>query len=165
MPDRGIDADTAVFKLNSFEKYLYSELVIMYNTCEEKGPRAARSGKVIIMAERNRVKLTICGMDYIVTTGDDVKYIQTLGEELDKRMTTLMDENARISVTQAAVLAALEYADAAKKADSSADNLRSQIQDYLEDAARAKTNAEVYRQQADRLGKELAALRSEKKGN
>jgi cell division protein ZapA (FtsZ GTPase activity inhibitor) len=115
--------------------------------------------------EKNKVKLNICGVDYFINTDDDVKYVQELGDELDLRLNKLMRENARISVTQAAVLAALEYADLAKKEEQSAENLRSQIQEYLEDAARAKTNAEVSRREAERLGKELATLRARFQGN
>ena len=115
--------------------------------------------------EKNKVKLNICGVDYFINTDDDVKYVQELGDELDLRLNKLMRENARISVTQAAVLAALEYADLAKKEEQSAENLRSQIQGYLEDAARAKSNAEVSRREAERLGKELATLRARFQGN
>ena len=115
--------------------------------------------------DKNKVRLSICGVDYFITTDDDGKYIQTLGDELDLRMNKLMRENSRISITQAAVLAALEYSDFAKKAELSAENLRSQIQEYLEDAARAKTNAEVSRREAERLGKELSTLRARFQSN
>ena len=115
--------------------------------------------------EKNKVKLSICGVDYFVTTDDEVKYIQAIGDELDLCMNKLRRENSRISITQAAVMAALQYADTAKKAEQSADNLRSQIQEYLEDAARAKTNAEVSRREAERLGKELSTLRARFQSN
>lgn len=115
--------------------------------------------------EKSKIKLSISGADYFITTDEDPNEIQALGNELDGRMNKIMRENARISVTQAAVLAALEYADVAKKAELSAENLRSQIQEYLEDAARAKTNAEVSRREAERLGKELSTLRARLQGN
>jgi cell division protein ZapA len=115
--------------------------------------------------DKNKVRLTISGADYNLTTDDDVKYVEALGAELDARITKLVRENPRISVTQAAVLAALGFADEAKKAEMSAENLRSQIKEYLEDAARAKTNAEVARREAERLGKELAAIRARNQHN
>lgn len=114
--------------------------------------------------DKNKVKLSICGVDYYISTDDDVKYVQTLGNELDMRLNKLMRENSRLSVTQAAVLAALEFMDMAKKEEQSAENLRSQIQEYLEDAARAKTNAEVSRREAERLSKELSTLRARHQG-
>ena len=77
--------------------------------------------------EKNRVRLNICGTDYSITTEDDPKYVMALGDELDASLNKTLRENNRLSVTQAAILAALEYADMYKKAEISADNLRSQI--------------------------------------
>jgi len=111
---------------------------------------------------KNKVSFRICGAEYVVGTDDDPEYVLELGQELDGKMSKIVRDNPRLSVTQAAVLCALEYADAFKKADLSADNLRSQIQDYLEDAARARTDAEISKREAERLGKELAYLRSKK---
>ena len=58
-------------------------------------------------------------------------------------------------MTQAAILLALDYADQCKKAEISADNLRSQIKEYLEDASRAKMDAEIARREVERLTREL----------
>ena len=115
--------------------------------------------------EKKKAKLTISGADYNITTDENLDYVRALGQDLDARISKTMRENSRVSVTLAAVLAALSYADEAKKAEISAENLRSQIKEYLEDAARAKTNAEVSRREAERLSKELAALRARKPGN
>lgn len=109
--------------------------------------------------EKTKVKLSICGNDYFITTDDDPKYVQEIGNELDERLTKIVHENSRLSITQAAILASLEYADMARKASDTADNLRSQIKEYLEDSARNKMEAEVARRDVERLNKELQALR------
>ena len=109
--------------------------------------------------EKNKVKLTICGAEYIIGSDEDSKYMIELGDEVDEKISTILKQNPRISVTQAAVLAALEFADAEKKAVVSAENLRSKIQEYLEDSARAKTDREIAMREADRLAKELAAYK------
>ena len=96
------------------------------------------------------------------STDDDLDYVAQLGSELDEKITALMHANSRISVTQAAIVTALEYADAAKKCEVTAENLRTQIQEYLEDAARARTDVEILRRESERLSKELAALKSAK---
>ena len=82
--------------------------------------------------------------------------------DLNKKISELMSANTRISVTQAAILASLEFADAAKKSEITSENLRGQIQEYLEDAARARTDAEISKREAERLAKELAALKAGK---
>lgn len=110
--------------------------------------------------EKTKVRLRICGTDYtIVSTEDDADYMRALGAELDEKMRELLEEHPRLSITQCAVLSALDYLDASKKAENSSENLRSQIQDYLEDSARARTDSEITRRELDRVSKELAALR------
>ena len=109
-----------------------------------------------------KIRLMIAGEEYNIGTDDDLDYVAQLGAELDKRISTLMRDNARISVTQAAIVTALEFADAAKKSETTSDNLRGQIQEYLEDAARARTDAEISKRELERVSKELAALKASK---
>ena len=88
---------------------------------------------------------------------------EKLSAELDKKISGLMAGNVRISVTQAAILTSLEYADMAKKSEITSENLRGQIQEYLEDAARARTDAEISKRELERVSKELNALKASKK--
>ena len=105
--------------------------------------------------EMEKIKLTIAGGYYNISTDDDLDYIAQLGKELDKKITALTTGNERMSVTQAAVLAALEYADLYKKSDADCDNLRTQLQAYLEDAARSRADAELANRRVAALTKEL----------
>ncbi len=104
-----------------------------------------------------KIKLIIAGEEYNIATDDDLDYVAQLGAELDKKISALLRDNDRISVTQAAIVTALEYADSAKKCEGTSENLRNQIQGYLEDAARARTDAEISKRECERLAKELAA--------
>ena len=109
-----------------------------------------------------KIRLMIAGEEYNIGTDDDLDYVAELGAELDKKISGLMSSNTRISVTQAAIVTALEYADLSKKSEITSENLRGQIQEYLEDAARARTDVEILRRESERLSKELAALKSAK---
>ncbi len=109
----------------------------------------------------NKVKLTIGGTEYSILAEDDVKYVQELGKELDRAFTKIMKANTSISTTQAAVLLALDYADESKKAIATADRLREQIKDYLDDASDAKSKADWARHEAEALKKETDKLRME----
>lgn len=109
----------------------------------------------------NKVKVTIMGADYSILAEDDPRYVQLLGKELDAKMAGIMKVNSRLSVTQAAVLAALDYADESKKATSTADRLREQIKDYLDDASAAKSKADLARHDSEKHKKEVEALRAE----
>ena len=61
--------------------------------------------------------------------------------------------------TQAAVLCALGAMDEAREAQTTAENLRARIQDYLEDAAQMKKEAELSRHEAERLQREVSELK------
>lgn len=110
-----------------------------------------------------KIKIIIANEEYNISTDNDLDYVAQLGEELNQRITAIMANSTRISVTQAAILAALEYADASKKGEISSENLRGQIQEYLEDAARARTDAEIAKRELERVTKELSALKASKK--
>ena len=104
---------------------------------------------------RNKVKLSIAGAEYSVVTEDDVKYVAELGKDVDLAIAKTMKENPHISVTQAAVLTTLNYADEYKKATTTADHLREQIKDYLDDASNAKSKADWARHEAERAKRDL----------
>ena len=109
----------------------------------------------------NKVKVTIMGADYSILAEDDPRYVQLLGKELDSKMAGIMKVNSRLSTTQAAVLAALDYADESKKATATADRLREQIKDYLDDASAAKSKADLARHDSEKHKKEVEALQAE----
>ena len=108
-----------------------------------------------------KVKLTICGSNYIVSTTDSEEYVNQLAERLDTDMTEIMTQNPSASVAASAVISALSYLDELNKNASSTDNMRAQIKDYLEDAAKAKLEAENVRRQVEKLTAELNALKAQ----
>jgi len=109
--------------------------------------------------EKNKVLLTICGVDYVLLGTKNDDYMHDLGDRLSEQMLRLMRENSRVSATQAAVLCALGNMDELREAQTTAENLRSRIQDYLEDAAQMKKEAELSRHEAELLHKEIAELK------
>ncbi|MBE6753959.1 MAG: cell division protein ZapA [Ruminococcaceae bacterium] len=108
---------------------------------------------------KNKVKVNICGADYFLTSEDDESYIRSVGDEVDRRMSTILEENQRVSTTMAAVLCALSYADECRKASDASDNLRVQIKEYLEDSQRSRLEADEAKREVERLRRELQALR------
>ncbi len=109
----------------------------------------------------NKIKINIAGAEYSIIAEDDVKYVQALGKALDLKMSDIMKSNSRISTTQAAVLAALDYADEAHKSTLTADRLRDQIKDYLDDASSAKSKADWARHETENMKKEVENLKGE----
>ena len=106
----------------------------------------------------NKVRVNIAGTPYAIATTD---YILGLAKKLDEDITKLLDENENLSVTKAAVFCAMDYLDEYRKSTGSAENMRSQIQDYIADAARAKLAEDKAKAENEVLRREAAALREQ----
>ena len=104
----------------------------------------------------SKVRLNICGSSYVVNTSESEDYMQNLADHLD--MNELMASSNSVSITTAAVMTALNYRDELEKASGSADNMRRQIKDYLEDAASAKMAAEEARRENVSLKRRIDEL-------
>ena len=109
---------------------------------------------------KNRIKLTICGCECALCSDDSENYIRSIGDEVQKSVDGIMSQNERISVTMAAVISALDFCDAAHKASASAENLRAQIKNYLEDSSHARMDAEESRRELERVKRENQTLRA-----
>ena len=109
----------------------------------------------------NKVRVTIAGAPYAIATTDSEKYITSLAKKLDEDITKLLDTNENLSVTKAAVFCAMDYLDEYKKSTGSAENMRSQIQDYIADAAKAKLAEDKTKNENETLRRENAALREQ----
>lgn len=106
----------------------------------------------------SKVRLNICGSSYVVNTSESVDYMKNLADRLNLDMNELMASSNSVSITTAAVMTALNYRDELEKASGSADNMRRQIKDYLEDAASAKMAAEEARRENASLKRRVDEL-------
>ena len=106
----------------------------------------------------SKVRLNICGSRYVVNTSESEDYMQNLADRLNLDMNELMASSNSVSITTAAVMTALNYRDELEKASGSADNMRRQIKDYLEDAASAKMAAEEARRENVSLKRRIDEL-------
>ncbi len=106
----------------------------------------------------SKVRLTICGADYVVNTTESDDYMQNLAARLNLDISEMMASSSTISLTAAAIMTALSYRDELEKASGSAENMRRQIKDYLEDAASAKMAAEELRRENSLLRNRLQEM-------
>ena len=109
----------------------------------------------------NKVRVTIAGAPYAIATTDTESYITSLAKKLDEDITKLLDDNGNLSLSKAAVFCAMDYLDEYRKSAGSAENMRSQIQDYIADAAKAKLAEDKVRAEIEVLQRENAALREQ----
>lgn len=106
----------------------------------------------------SKVRLNICGSSYVISTSESEDYMKNLADRLNLDMNELMSSSNSVSITTAAVMTALSYRDELEKASGSADNMRRQIKDYLEDAASAKMAAEEARRENASLKRRVDEL-------
>ena len=99
-------------------------------------------------------------MECVISSDDSEEYIRAIGAVVARSINSMRKQNDRISVAAAAVFAALNFCDDSHKAQAAADNLRSQIKNYVEDASRARMEADEARREIDRLSRELHTLRA-----
>ena len=85
----------------------------------------------------------------------------SLAKKLDEDITKLLDDDANLSVTKAAVFYAMDYLDEYRRSTGSAENMRSQIQDYIADATRGKLAEDKVKAENEVLRREAAALREQ----
>jgi len=91
----------------------------------------------------NNIRFTVGGITYSIISDDDKEYIESLGRELDHKMDILAKKNPFLSTTMIAVLAAMDAADAAKKAELQNAELRRQLNEMTELYAIAKSAADA----------------------
>lgn len=85
---------------------------------------------------KNKVTVSIGGHDYTLVAVEDEQYVRRCAGLVDGQLREL--ESARLSQVDAAVLAAMNIADQFYREQDSGENLRRQLKEALEEAARIK---------------------------
>ena len=85
---------------------------------------------------KNKVHVKIGGASYTIVTEDEAEYVEALADEISENMRAIINSNPSLSMTQAAVLVALDNAD-----------------------ARARMEVDVARREVERLNREISDLR------
>lgn len=109
---------------------------------------------------KNKIKLNICGFECGLCSNEDENYIRSIGSEVQQAINDMMESNERLSVTMAAIITALNYCDEAHKSADTADNLRTQVKNYLEDSSHARLDAEESKRELERVKHENQSLRA-----
>lgn len=105
----------------------------------------------------NKVTVEINGTTLPITTSESEAYVKQLAKELEEQITIVTAKNSRVSYNEALLLISLNVMDNYKKSEQAADNLRAQLSEYLEDAARARIEADEAKRETERLNRLLEA--------
>ena len=102
----------------------------------------------------NRVVVTICGEDYTFVAEESTSYMQKVGSYVGDKMTAILN-GAKVGRTDAAVLTAANIADELFKSQAAAEQLRSQIKGYLDEAGKAQAEVSELKREIFRLQQKL----------
>jgi cell division protein ZapA len=102
----------------------------------------------------NRVVVNICGADYAFVAEETASYMQKVGTYVGDKMFEILN-SAKVGRTDPAVLTAANIADELFKAQASAEQLRSQIKGYLDEAGRAQMEVSELKREIFRLQQKL----------
>ena len=107
----------------------------------------------------NKFRITVGGIDYIISSEDEETYVRQIGDELNHKLDSLARSNPYLSTAMVAILAALEYCDNAKKANAVAEEARAELKGISEDLACARLEIDGARREIERLNRENRQLR------
>lgn len=94
----------------------------------------------------NRITVNICGEDYTLVAEESTAYMEQVASLVDKKMTEII-AGAKVGRGDAAVLAAVNLADELLKSEQTAENLRRQVKDYLDEATQARNEVSDLKRQ------------------
>jgi cell division protein ZapA len=102
----------------------------------------------------NRVTVTICGEEYTFVAEESAAYMQKVGTYVGDKMNEVLS-SAKVGRTDAAVLTAVNITDELFKAQTAAEQLRSQIKGYLDQASKAQAEVSELKREIFRLQQKL----------
>lgn len=113
------------------------------------------------MSSKNKVEVKIHGKEYTVVGTEPDEYIQKVALYVDKKMNEITMMNERLSTSMVAVLTAINVADEFFKCKQDLDNLRLQLQQYIEDLKRANETIKEYEKENSSLKQEVHNMQIE----
>lgn len=94
----------------------------------------------------NRITVSICGEDYTLVAEESTAYMEQVADLVDKKMNEVIT-GAKVGRNDAAVLAAVNLADDLFKSEQTAENLRRQVKEYLDEATQARNEISELKRQ------------------
>ena len=104
----------------------------------------------------NRLKVIICGKEYMLQTEEAPSYVYGLAKLLEKKINDISSGNNSISPYSAAIMVALSTLDDLSKAQANVDSIRAQA--YVDEAGKARIERDAALKEIDALRLKLEQL-------
>ena len=99
---------------------------------------------------KNKIAVTIAGREYTMVAVEDEGYVRRCAAHVDEQLRPILA--GRLSQADGAVLAAMNIADQLMKEQETAENLRRQVKDGLEEANSLKLELSEAKREIFKLG-------------
>ena len=106
---------------------------------------------------KNKLKVNIYNRTYNLLSEESQEYTNKLALVINSKIKGMMKAIPSLSVQDAAVLTALDCLDELSKANQNIENIRTQIKDYVDDAGRARSQADEAQKEIRELQEQLEA--------
>ena len=100
----------------------------------------------------NRLKVIICGKEYMLQTEEAPSYVYGLAKLLEKKINDISSGNNSISPYSAAIMVALSTLDDLSKAQANVDSIRAQAKEYVDEAGKPGLSATLRLKKLTRSG-------------
>lgn len=100
---------------------------------------------------KNAIKVNIAGVELRLISGENEEYTRRVAAHVDTKVSEVL-KGGSFSIIEAALLSAINISDEYYKALETAENLRTQLKDYLEDGSRMKSEISDLKREIVRLG-------------
>ena len=100
---------------------------------------------------KNAINVNIAGVELRLISGENEEYTRRVASHVDSKVSEVLKAGS-FSIVEAALLSAINISDEYYKALETAENLRTQLRDYLEEGSRAKSEIADLKREIARLG-------------
>ena len=99
---------------------------------------------------KNIINVNIGGAELHLVSGENEEYTRRVAAHVDSKINEVL-KSGNVSLVEAAILSAVNISDEYYKALETAENLRTQLKDYLEDGSRMKSEIMDLKREVARL--------------
>lgn len=110
---------------------------------------------------KNKLKVNIYNRTYNLLSEETQGYTDKLAAVISSKITGLLKAIPSLSVQDAAVLTSLDCLDELNKANQNIENIRTQIKDYVDDAGKARAQADEAHREIRELKERITELEAE----
>lgn len=104
--------------------------------------------------DKQKITVIIAGQEFSLVSDEPETHVHRVAGIVDAEVRAIRDSVPSVSAVSASLLAATNLADRLIRAQETAESLRAQLKDYLEEVARAKNELAETRRELNRLKKE-----------